>query len=111
MARIPLLVCLITGLLGGCGVSRPTADAGSVQRADVSTPTDAGVCAEGRWLVPGCSEGLTPDFTAGCYVPCEEPGALCDDGSTCTTVTENPCLCPTGIDCCEACGGQVAVCL
>jgi hypothetical protein len=68
-------------------------------------------CDVGRWVEPGCAEGETPDFTAGCYVACETVGSTCPTGGTCTTLTENPCVCDAGEDCCDACGSQVNLCL
>jgi hypothetical protein len=69
-------------------------------------------CAAGKaFHSPGCAEGLGEALEdAGCYAPCEEEGAACEDG-TCRAVVTNPCPCSPGETCCDACGSVTMLCV
>jgi len=78
---------------------------------DVNGDTDLayGECPFGEiWAEPGCglaSEGA-PD--PACYVACSTG---CPEGTVCKTVWLNPCVCPEGETCCDACGGEGEICM
>jgi len=94
--RLALALALLTACPGSTG-----------------TPTEPvdGECASGRFYTPGCDDGSTPSFAAGCYDACEAAGDACDGGGTCTAVTEHPCVCAAGEMCCQACGAEALLCL
>jgi hypothetical protein len=63
------------------------------------------------WAEPGC--GGDPGYVQpepGCYFPCDGEGADCETGS-CQLAWVNPCVCPEGQVCCNACGGEQWLCL
>jgi len=98
-----------TGDTGGGGIG-----GGGIGPGD--TDTAGPDCEVGRFVVPGCGLEDDPDwqvddFPAGCYVECSTPGAACSDGTICTTVVENPCVCEPGQPCCAACGELTTMCL
>ncbi len=61
---------------------------------------------------PGCGgESDLIVIEAGCYEPCNlDPREKCTTG-TCQKTVINPCVCDPGMDCCNACGEEVGLCL
>ena len=64
---------------------------------------------------PGCGGGPATQTAGlskpGCYEPCKKAGDACENGGVCADVWLNPCICPTGDECCQACGGGGLLCL
>ncbi len=60
----------------------------------------------------GCDEA--PEGTIflpeACYEPCEPGADACPAGSSCVKVWFDPCVCPEGEDCCDACGAEGYFC-
>lgn len=60
----------------------------------------------------GCGEPpagaiFLPD---ACYEPCDPADDRCPTGSSCVNVWVDPCVCPEGEDCCDACGSESWLC-
>jgi hypothetical protein len=79
--------------------------------SDHTHPTVCTADTSCRYLAPGCGEANEPVWKVGCYSGFDCAGD-CAAGTTCTTVTSNPCLsfCD-GCAVCGACGQQVQLCL
>lgn len=63
---------------------------------------------------PGCDNPFPGSHAleeAGCYEPCKEAGKPCENGGVCVEAYVNPCVCPPGEACCQACGGGSLLCL
>jgi hypothetical protein len=67
--------------------------------ADPSCPAGQG------FYAPGCGSDNNPLTSEGCYASCET--ASCGAGFTCKTATYDPCH----NSMCDACGGEVKLCL
>jgi hypothetical protein len=94
---------------GSSGGGNTGSDPGDTS-ADATGP--GGPCPPDRvWAEPGCGEEpglLLPE--PGCYFPCDGPDSVCETGS-CQPAWINPCVCPEGQDCCDACGGEMWLCM
>jgi hypothetical protein len=80
---------------------------------DYDHPTLCAADTSCRWLVPGCGEGITPDFDTGCYSAFDCGAADCAAGQICTEITYDPChvFCTEGCASCGACGSSASLCL
>jgi len=89
---------------------------------DDDRPADRTCEGEGEaHFVPGCGEPVHPLPVAGCYETCapsppggpdpEPGGGPCRNGGECVPTSIDPCVCPPGEICCDACGAQAWVCL
>ncbi len=79
---------------------------------DYTNPTVCAADTSCRYLAPGCGEPDEPTFATACYNGFDCDDTSCPTGTTCTTVTSDPCLsfC-SGCSVCGACGQQVKLCL
>ena len=79
----------------------PPVDACSGNGTQTACEGDSGC----RWLTPGCSpNGLT---VTGCFLINACSPATCQPGTTCQTVSYDPCFGKS----CDACGADTTVCL
>lgn len=58
----------------------------------------------------GCAPDATTPILAGCYASCTTPGAACP-GGTCQNAFVNPCRCESAEGCCDACSGEMLLCV
>lgn len=95
-----LLACLLVGCGSGGGSGKDEIE--DTELAD-------GECPFGEiWAEPGCGVDAEGGPNPACYVACSTG---CPDGTVCKTVWLNPCVCPEGDDCCDACGGEGEICM
>lgn len=112
-----------TGGSSGDGTGGSSGGSSSGSSGGTNTGTDpgdsstdatgpGGECPPDRvWAEPGCGE--EPGYflpEPGCYFPCDGPESFCETGS-CQLAWVNPCVCPEGEDCCDACGGDMWLCV
>lgn len=96
----------------GSGSGSGTSATAGESSSDTGTPVDP--CPDPALshyepsACPGDEVPILP--AAGCYEPCDGPGAACAVGS-CAEVEVNPCVCPEGEDCCAACGAVEWLCV
>lgn len=125
-ASLPSILSLL--LLGACVAKEPDSLGDLETGTDEGATESAGDSDGGSTSDPSASSGETgepnpcpdPDLVyneppcapqgalpvlpaAGCYEPCNGPGAACLVGQ-CAQVQVDPCACADGGDCCELCG-------
>jgi hypothetical protein len=101
------------GEAGSAGASGGTGEGGTGEggTGEGGTGGAAGSCPpEQEYFEPGCGGEDTLLFVPGCYQPCSSEDDLCDEG-LCQLTIINPCVCPPGGGCCEACGQIQMLCL
>ncbi|MCA9720536.1 MAG: hypothetical protein KC468_38090 [Myxococcales bacterium] len=71
------------------------------------TPEDC--AADEFYAARGCDEPFegTEVVPRGCYRPCEDDPASCPEGTTCVLAFVDPCYMAD----CDACGGELALCV
>ena len=100
----------------GCGDSRARSEPGADAGDEDGGTGDAGsppACPAGEsWFFPGCGSGEEVTIIAGCYRPCAgATDTSCPAPSVCRRSDINPCVCPAGEGCCDACGAEQWLCL
>ncbi len=82
---------------------------GDKKETDTDQELGVGECPFGEiWAEPGCGVDAQGGPAPDCYVACSTG---CPDGTVCKTVWLDPCVCPEGEDCCDACGGEAEICM
>lgn len=120
----PFSVLLLVVLQGAaCGDSDGDGDGGGIGGSGGSGAGGAGGSGSGggpacevglQQAWPGCEPAPMGDATLpaeGCYAACDQEGAACSSGGTCTKAWVNPCVCRGEESCCAACGAEALLCL
>ena len=96
----------------GCNTCECTDD-DTVACTEMACNPEPGECSDDQgYFEPGCGgENGIVEIEAGCYQQCgSSTDTPCQTG-ICQRTDINPCVCQEGMDCCDACGQEIWLCL